>query len=146
MHSDESRFVIGSSNTLSAGMYVCTFQPGNFTGCGSEVVNQRKQQEQTDNQQRCDVNHPSPCSWQLAGRCHVRGRAGYPWLMPCCGVGTCWWLLVLRDVGRHLRQRAMLRRVGGRGRQGGGTTQHGIWWSWEERAGSKELRTLLHKD
>ena len=24
---------------LFAGVYVCTFQPGNFTGCGSEEVN-----------------------------------------------------------------------------------------------------------
>ena len=35
MHSIESRFVIRPSNILSAGMYVCTFQPGNFTGCGT---------------------------------------------------------------------------------------------------------------
>ena len=34
-----SRFVMGPSNTLSAGMYVYTFQPGNFTGWGSEGVN-----------------------------------------------------------------------------------------------------------
>ena len=27
-------FVIGRSNILFAGVYVCTFQPGNFTGCG----------------------------------------------------------------------------------------------------------------
>ena len=38
MHSVERRFVIGLSNILSAGMYVCTFQPRNFTGCGSEGV------------------------------------------------------------------------------------------------------------
>ena len=28
----ESRFVIGQSNILSTGVYVCTFQPGNLTG------------------------------------------------------------------------------------------------------------------
>ena len=38
MHIVENRFVIGPSNTLSAGMYVCTLHPGNFTGCGSEGV------------------------------------------------------------------------------------------------------------
>ena len=41
MHSVESRFVMGPSNILFAGVYVCTFQPGNFTGCGSEGVNSR---------------------------------------------------------------------------------------------------------
>ena len=39
MRSIESRFVIGPPNTLFAGVYVCTFQPGNFTGWGSEGVN-----------------------------------------------------------------------------------------------------------
>ena len=39
MHSVESRFVIRPSDILSAGVYVCTFQPRNFTGCGSEWVN-----------------------------------------------------------------------------------------------------------
>ena len=39
MHSTESRFVIGPSNILFAGMDKCTFQPGNFTGWGSEWVN-----------------------------------------------------------------------------------------------------------
>ena len=29
MYRVESRFVIGSSNILSAAVYVCTFQPGN---------------------------------------------------------------------------------------------------------------------
>lgn len=38
MHRTESRLVIGPSNVQSAGMYVCTFQPGNITGCGSEGV------------------------------------------------------------------------------------------------------------
>ena len=38
MHSVENRFVIGPSNTLSEGMYVCTLHPGNFTGCGNEGV------------------------------------------------------------------------------------------------------------
>ena len=35
MHSIKSRFVIGPSNVLFA---VCAFQPGNFTGRGSEGV------------------------------------------------------------------------------------------------------------
>ena len=38
MRRTESRFVIGPSNVLSAGVYVCTFQPGNLAGCGSEGV------------------------------------------------------------------------------------------------------------
>ena len=39
MHSIGSRFVTGPSHMLFGGVYVCTFQPGNFTGCGSEGVN-----------------------------------------------------------------------------------------------------------
>ena len=39
LHSTESGFVIGPSNTLFAGVYVSTFQPRNFTGWGSEGVN-----------------------------------------------------------------------------------------------------------
>ena len=39
MHSIESRFVIGQSNILFAGVYVCAFQPGNFTDWGSDGVN-----------------------------------------------------------------------------------------------------------
>ena len=38
IHRTESRFVIGPSNTLFAGVYVSTFQPGHFTGWGSEGV------------------------------------------------------------------------------------------------------------
>ena len=38
MHSTESRFVTGPSNILFAGIYVCNFQPRNFTGWGSEGV------------------------------------------------------------------------------------------------------------
>ena len=38
MHSIKSGFVIGSSDILFGGVYVCTFQPGNFTGWGSEGV------------------------------------------------------------------------------------------------------------
>ena len=38
MHSIESRFVIGPSNILFARIYVCNFQPRNFTGWGSERV------------------------------------------------------------------------------------------------------------
>ena len=38
-HSIESRFVTGPSNILFGGVYVCTFQPGNFTGRGGERVN-----------------------------------------------------------------------------------------------------------
>ena len=39
MHIIESRFVIGPSNTMFAGMYLRTFEPGNLTGWGSEGVN-----------------------------------------------------------------------------------------------------------
>ena len=38
-HSAESRVVTGPSNILFAGLYVCTFQTGKFTGLGSEGVN-----------------------------------------------------------------------------------------------------------
>ena len=37
MHSIESRFVTGPIQFWS--VYMCIFQPGNFTGCGSEGVN-----------------------------------------------------------------------------------------------------------
>ena len=37
-HSVENRFVTEPSDILSGGVYVCTFQPGNFTGWGSEGV------------------------------------------------------------------------------------------------------------
>ena len=39
MYSIESRFVIGPSNILFACVYVCTFQPGNFTGRNSKGFN-----------------------------------------------------------------------------------------------------------
>ena len=39
MYSIDSRFVLGPSNILFAGVYVCTFQPGHFTGWGGEGVN-----------------------------------------------------------------------------------------------------------
>ena len=35
MHSIESRFAIGPSNMLFAGVYVSNFQPGKFTSCGT---------------------------------------------------------------------------------------------------------------
>ena len=38
-HSIKSGFVIGPSNILFAGAYVCTFQPRNVTDWGSEGVN-----------------------------------------------------------------------------------------------------------
>ena len=38
MHSNESRLVTGPSDRLFAGVYACTFRPGNFTGWGSERV------------------------------------------------------------------------------------------------------------
>ena len=38
-HTIESRSVTGPSTILFAWVYVCTFQPGNFTGWGSEGVN-----------------------------------------------------------------------------------------------------------
>ena len=39
MNSIESRFVIGRSNILFAVVSVYTFQPGHFTGWGSDGVN-----------------------------------------------------------------------------------------------------------
>ena len=39
MHGMKSRFVIEPSNILFADVYVCNFQPGNFTSWGSERVN-----------------------------------------------------------------------------------------------------------
>ena len=42
MHSTEGRFVIGPSNILFGGVYVCTFQPRNITGWGSEGVNSKR--------------------------------------------------------------------------------------------------------
>ena len=36
MHSTESRLVTGPLSILFAGVYVSIFQPGNFTGWGSE--------------------------------------------------------------------------------------------------------------
>ena len=38
MHSIESRSVTGPSNVLFAGLHVCTFEPKNVTGWGSEWV------------------------------------------------------------------------------------------------------------
>ena len=38
-YSAESRFVIGPIKWTVSGVYVCTFQPRNFTGWGSEGVN-----------------------------------------------------------------------------------------------------------
>ena len=40
IHGTESRFVIGSSNMLFGGVYVCNIQPGNFIGYDSEGVKQ----------------------------------------------------------------------------------------------------------
>ena len=37
LHNTE-RFVTGPSNTQFDGVYVCSFQPGNFTGWGSEAL------------------------------------------------------------------------------------------------------------
>ena len=42
-HSIESRFATGPSSILFGGVYVCTFQPGNFTGWGSEEVKHLKE-------------------------------------------------------------------------------------------------------
>ena len=63
MDSIESRFVIGPSNILSAGVYVCTFRPGNFTGCSNEGV---KAQGQGSYGCHRDVTGPEPPSrWCL---------------------------------------------------------------------------------
>ena len=45
MPSTESEFFIGPLSILVAGVYVCTFQPGNFTGCGSEGVNKTEKKK-----------------------------------------------------------------------------------------------------
>ena len=39
MHSSESRFVTGPPNILFGSVYGRTFEPGKFTGWGSEGVN-----------------------------------------------------------------------------------------------------------
>ena len=39
MDSIDSRFATGPSNIPFSGAYGCIFQPGNFTGWGSEGVN-----------------------------------------------------------------------------------------------------------
>ena len=46
-HSIKSVFVIRSTkkNVLFAGGYVCTFQPGNFTGRGSERFERERERE-----------------------------------------------------------------------------------------------------
>ena len=49
MRSIKSRFVIGPSNILFAGVYVSIFQPGNFTGWGSEGVNDNNNRKQLYN-------------------------------------------------------------------------------------------------
>ena len=41
-HGIERKFVIGLSNILIADVYVCTFQPGNYTSWGSEGVNRHR--------------------------------------------------------------------------------------------------------
>ena len=38
MHSIDSKCVLEPSYILSAGVYMCNFQPGNLTGRGSEGV------------------------------------------------------------------------------------------------------------
>ena len=56
MHSVGSRFVTGPSNILSAGMYVFTFQPRNFTGCGSEGVSTIKIQYSMIHCRLCSID------------------------------------------------------------------------------------------
>ena len=43
MHSIKSISVTGPSKILCSGVYVCTFHPENFTGCGSEGVKMPKE-------------------------------------------------------------------------------------------------------
>ena len=50
MHSIESRFVKGPSKHVFAGVYVCTFQPGNFTGWSSEGVKDTIKEENNTRQ------------------------------------------------------------------------------------------------
>ena len=46
IHSIETRFVIGLEILLYAGVHMCTFQPGSFTGWGSEGINCSGQSKQ----------------------------------------------------------------------------------------------------
>ena len=65
MHSIESRFVIGPSSVLFGGVYVCTFQPENFTGCGSEGVNPR-----AEDWSECHVQESIPSlPWDQEAAC-----------------------------------------------------------------------------
>ena len=48
MHSIESRFVIGPSNILFAGVYEFTFQPGQFTERQRETERERDRETETE--------------------------------------------------------------------------------------------------
>ena len=80
MHSTESRFVIGPSNILFAGVYMCTFQPINFTGWGSEGV-------KLTTCTVCRWGHPVRLWFQLLRVC------GVPWRGRGVGATTSWVLL-----------------------------------------------------
>ena len=80
MHSTESKFVIGPSNILFAGVYMCTFQPINFTGWGSEGV-------KLTTCTVCRWGHPVRLWFQLLRVC------GVPWRGRGVGATTSWVLL-----------------------------------------------------
>ena len=50
MHGIASRFVKGPSKHVFAGVYVCTFQPGNFTGQGKEGAKDTMKEEKNTRQ------------------------------------------------------------------------------------------------
>ena len=59
IHNTESSFVTGRSTILFAGMYVCTFQPRNVTGRGSEGVKKKKVIKNNNQHSKIFV-HPLP--------------------------------------------------------------------------------------
>ena len=58
MHSIESRFVIGPSDILFASLYVCTFQPGNFTV--KELKTKTNKTEKSREKKKKKI-HPKTC-------------------------------------------------------------------------------------
>ena len=64
MHRIESRFVKGPSKRVFAGVYVCTFQPGNFTGWSSEGVKDTMKEE--NNPRQSSINQCWLLGSQLA--------------------------------------------------------------------------------
>ena len=72
MHSIQSRFVIGPWNILFAGVYVIyvyTFQPGNFTGWGSEgVIGKWQQNISTSSTKNCVLLITDHGKWKTSSQ------------------------------------------------------------------------------